>query len=743
MLLQLGIFLVTLSGLVFEIALTRIFSAGLWYHFAFVAISVALLGWGLGGFAVHLLKKVATPTLDRAALVTALYGASIPLALWLILKDPLHPDRLSFYFAVTVAPFFLAGMALSIVFDLYRHDAGRLYFADLLGAALGALGVTLLLAWLGGEATVLVAALAPFAAAACLSRRVAPLAAVGLLATGGLLVQHRSAGLFRVHGAVTKGMYRHMAEDPKLKIDLTGWNSYSRIDVVRGFPPPFLGRFYIDSDAWTNIHYWDGTVESLDYMKPWYRALPFKLAPKAKTLVIGPGGGADVLVALASGAESVTAAEMNPLILEFVRHYGAEAGNLYDHPRVEAILTEGRNFVARTDRRFDVIFLGFVDSWAAVASGGLSLSENYLYTTEAFKDYVDHLTDRGMLVIMRWDPDVPRLVTNSVALLGAEEAGKRMAVLMENTGHGEDPPQMTFILKKAPFTEAEKAEVRSWGGRRVVFPGDAEEPYASLLSGRKTLEAFAAEANARVDPVFDDRPFFFARQKPWGPPPQMMKAFREILLPIFALLVLFAAFGKPKGEPFAPFAGSVAYFSSLGLGFIAVELALLQHLTLLLGHPIFTLSVLLFTLLAASGAGSRVSARFAPSRACALVAGLGGLYAIALPAVVPMLLPLPLSARLALAVVLVAPLGFVMGVPFPRGLSLVGHGPFAAPPFYWGLNGVLSVAGSVGTVLVALTLGFRAAMLAGCACYAVAALAAPVLERRAARPEPTELQATA
>ena len=166
-------------------------------------------------------------------------------------------------------------------------------------------------------------------------------------------------------------------------------------------------------------------------MRDWYRALPFRFKPDGETLVIGPGGGSDVIVALGSGSRKVTAVELNPLMLEFVRHYGERAGNLYDRPDVEVIQSEGRNFISRTDRKFDVIFLGFVDTWASVASGGLSLSENYLYTTQALEAYYDHLTDDGMLAIMRWEIDVPRLVSNSVALLGVEEASKRIVALLE------------------------------------------------------------------------------------------------------------------------------------------------------------------------------------------------------------------------------------------------------------------------------------------------------------------------
>jgi len=740
--LPIGIFLIALSGLMLEIALTRIFSATIWYHYAFVAISVALLGWGLGGFALHLLRRRVAFSLERAGLLALLYALSIPVGLWLIVRVPVRPQLITFYFVVSLVPFLLAGMSLAMVFTLRRERAGRLYRADLVGASVGALAVTALLSWLGGENAVLALAIAPAAAAACLSTRLRiPAALVALGLVGAVLVNERT-GSFSVRSAPTKAMYRQLVQRPGTKLVLTGWNAYSRIDAVTGFESPYLARLYIDSDAETNVLEWDGRLESVAEKRGWYRALPFRVVPeRPRTLVIGPGGGSDVLVALAAGSERVTAVEMNPLMLRFVRHFGARAGNLYDHPKVEAVLSEGRTFVRRTDRRFDVILLGFVDSWAAVASGGLSLSENHLYTVEAFRDYYEHLTPAGALVILRWDVDIPRLVSNTVALLGPREAGGRIAVLLESEGKGEYPPQMIFILKKRPFTAEETQRMASWeGARAVIVPGEhVEEPYASLFSGRLGFNDYIARASSRVDPVTDDRPFFFARAKPWGLPRPMRVAFLPIVALCALILLLLILLGKPKGEPTPPYAASVVYFAGLGLGFIAVELALLQHLTLLLGHPIFTLSILLFALLAAGGLGSGASGRLAPGAACLAVSTLAALFALLLPRLVPVLLPLPLGARIVVAVLLVAPLGFLMGMPFPRGLQVTGRGPFPPPPFYWGLNGVFSVVGSMATMATAVVAGFTWAMLAGAAFYLVAALSSRALIRAAAPPESTAL----
>ena len=746
MLTRISVFLITLSGLVLEVGLTRIYSASIWYHFAFVAISVALLGWGLGGFAVHLLKRARRLSTNTAALVTLLYAGAIPLCLWLLAKFPFEMDRLPLYFLAPLLPFFLAGMALSILFDIHRTSAGSLYFADLLGAALGAILVTLLLHTLGGEAALLAATIAPAVAALCLSfapeqttsreppnrvglfpRTIRLLAlAVVVLAAVAVFSTVRY-GTFRVVPGTIKAMRRQMDANPGSRLTQTGWNSYSRIDAVEGVAARHLARLYIDSDAWTSIYEWDGRIESARDLRDSYRALPFRLAPNAETLVIGPGGGADVVAALASGSRKVTAVELNPLMLRFVRSYGARAGNIYDRPDVETIQSEGRSFISRSNRKFDIIFLGFVDSWASVASGGLSLSENYLYTSEAFRAYYDHLTDNGILVILRWDADIPRLVSNSVATLGADAASKRIVTLLEKQNAPNEPKQMLFMLRKHPFTSAETAEIseRWTQAEPVILPGGPAPPLiGEVLQGSKTLAEYEAASPQFVGPVWDDSPFYFATERPYRMPGTIAgPLFKWLLGPSVALLALFAIFGRPRRAAIGPYAGSLIYFAALGFGFIAVELALLQNLTLLLGHPIFTLSVLLFTLLAMGGIGSALSPRVSMRVACLSVAAIGAVEALALPRLVPLLLPLPLWARIAIAIALIAPLGFGMGMPFPRGLRETGRGSLPAPPFYWGLNGIMSVIGSVTTVFVALMTGFQAAMLMGSACYVLAALA--------------------
>ena len=388
MAIYLGVFLVTLSGLMFEIGLTRIYSATIWYHFAFVAISVALLGWGLGGLALHLLEAVDPPTLEQAAVLSALYAAEPSRsALWLIVRS----RSSSIGSSSTSSPRCCRSSS----------PAWRCPWSSTCGARSrrrstsptcsaprsGALVVTLLLQAFGGETTVLVAAVAPLVAGACV---LAPAAGAagdrrrGRARRRGLTNEQH--GLFHVDAAEQGHVPAHGRAAAARRSRRRAGTRTRASTRSTGFEPPYLARLYIDSDAWTNVLQWDGDSRACGDYRTWYRALPFKLVQAARRRsIIGPGGGSDVLVALAAGSKKVTAVELNPLMLKLRPPLRRARGQLYDRPDVEVVQSEGRTFISRTDRRFDVILLGFVDSWASVASGGLSLSENHLYTIEGFR----------------------------------------------------------------------------------------------------------------------------------------------------------------------------------------------------------------------------------------------------------------------------------------------------------------------------------------------------------------------
>ena len=740
-----SVFMLSAAGLMFELTLTRIFSATIWYHYAFVAISVALFGWGLGGFLVYIIRLTRFKHLEKSIIVVAsiAFSLALPFFLFEILSHPFTPEKLPFYFLLSVLPFLAGGGALSLAFEIHGRHVNQLYFADLIGAALGTLLAPLAIGLLNAETAVLATAILPSLAALMLSlalrkevhRIFAAAAAVCLLFNVVLSCVNYSTGKLAIRDAPNKALYKLLKDHPEARVESDRWNAYSRITAVRTFDKMHLARLFIDSDAETNVLKWDGSAAGLTESRDWFRAFPFRLAPEPRVLVIGPGGGADMVLSIVAGSPSVTAVEMNPLIIDAVRRFGAEAGNLYDHPKVKLVLDEGRNFIQRTPERFDLIILGFVDSWASVAGGGLSLTENYLYTRDALEAYWDHLTDRGALVIVRWPVDVPRLTANTVEFLSArgmpiQEIGKHLLAASEHKAREAEPVETVFMLSRSVLSESTvDTLLAGHPDAQIIYgPGrKSERPYSELFDGRMNFEQFTDGFKTMATPVRDDRPFYFAQDKPWGIPAFVMRLLRipVAAVVVFAFLLLAAArfLGLRVPGPKA-----VLYFSALGAGFIMCEVAMIQRLILLLGHPIYTFVVILFAFLLGGGLGSLFAKRFATERIkdalkwiIIRVILLTVLGAFALPKLVHAAIPLDLTLRIIVAGALALPMGFLMGMPFPLGLRMSAQDPNGAPlSALWGLNGVASVVGSLAGMVLAIVAGFTWVFLASALCYAVA-----------------------
>ena len=745
-----AVLMLSASGLMFELTLTRVFSATIWYHYTFVAISVALFGWGLGGFLVYLLQlgrlgKIVQPVLVLLCLMLAV---SLPLFPWGILRYPFTPERLNFYVAMGLLPFITGGAALSLAFEAYGSDSNRLYFADLIGAAAGTLLVPLIISGLGAETAILATAVLPAIAAILLSMGKGPANLRGWTAVGvvaavgaiGLTAWNYRTQALTIRDAPNKALYKLLRDKPQARISSDRWNSYSRITSVINFDEHHLARLFIDSDAETSILRWDGDAASMPNARDWFRAFPFRLADEPRVLVIGPGGGTDVIMGICNGSPMVTAVEMNPLIIDAVNQWGAQVGNLYSHPKVKLVMDEGRNFIQRTDEKFDVIMLGFVDSWASVSSGGLSLTENYLYTQNALEAYYDHLTDRGTLAIIRWPSDVPRLVSNSIHLLtqrgmSMADAGKHVLAVSQWQPKGDEPVETVFMLTKSPLDSPTVDKLLAGHQNPyIVCAADrpCAAPYDKLLNGQMTFEEYTNAFDKLATPVDDNHPFYFATEKPHGIPRFVSYLFRLPILAVIGFTVLLLAGSWLVGFR-TPGPRTIVYFGSLGIGFIVCEIALMQKLILLLGHPIYTLVVILFTLLTASALGSLFARTFTLENirrvlgvVIPIIIVMVVLAAFALSPLVQALLFLPLTLRIVVTAALVFPFGFCMGMPFPLGLRKNAQRTDGPPvSALWGINGVASVIGSIGAAVLAVAAGFTVVFLAGAACYAVAWAARP------------------
>jgi hypothetical protein len=745
-----GIFLTALSGLVLEVSITRIFSAAIWYHFAFVAVSVALVGLGASGLVIqHGVKKLKGKWAEDLTIFSA-WGITIFIPITLFVMHALASQviYLPLFMILFSVPFFFIGIIISAAFSAFGSVAGRLYSADLVGASAGALLVVLFLVLAGGEgATLIVGLIAAigatiFSSIAKKTRKLVVSSIFVAFAISLILVNYATQ-VFAIPTDPTaqKDLPIYLREHPGSKIVKTQWNSFSRIDVVEGgnASEGLVAKVFIDGGAGTNIISWDGNTESRQELSTWMQYLPFKMMQDPKVLVIGSGGGRDVVAALVSGSKDVTSVEINPIIYETVKSYGDRAGNVYSHEYVRSHVDEGRSFITRSSEKYDIIYVPFVDTWASVSSGGLSVSENFLYTVEGFQQYYDHLTDRGKIVTVRWLIDAPRFITTYAKLL--EQNGvpqdqlHRHLIMVTSDSYTQDPSVTMVVFSKSPFRDDEikffSESFSQYDYKPILIPGQImREPYPALLKGEIQLEQFYDLFETKVYPVTDDNPYFLSFEKPL---PSAVEALLYAGIGIVAifLLIPFAWIRRGGGgggteKSKLRIATVIPYFAALGMGFILIELALLQKLILLLGNPTMTFAILLFTLLLSSGSGSLVSSRIAKNNMKNLVfvitgiAALGIFYVVFLPPIIYSTIAEPFEAKAAVSIAILAPIGFLMGMPFPTGIRLLkAHRPEYIP-WMWAINGAFSVVGAVLAIALGIMYGSSEAMILGILIYLIA-----------------------
>jgi hypothetical protein len=527
----------------------------------------------------------------------------------------------------------------------------------------------------------------------------------------------------------------------------------------------------IDSAASTPILRFSGNLAQVDYLRYELTALAYRMWRQTAAtpvepftaLVIGPGGGRDLLSALVYGAGRIDGVEINPIIANDVMRgaFADYSGHIYSHPKVHVSVDDGRSYVRRSGDRYDVIQASLVDTWAATAAGAYTLSENSLYTVEAFTDYFDHLTDRGTLTITRWVFDGLRLVSlaqEACARRGCDAADRLAIVQYDKVA--------TFLFKKQPFTPAETAAVRHAAGEMgftVLYAPDDRfgdrgaairaagvprerkwttdpDDYARLILAPDRF-AFYEGYNLDVRPTTDNRPFFFHTTRLRD---QFEVAFGRTMLFGNGLSALLTLIGISAGlvilfiiGPLAltgrELLGSgwprwLAYFGCLGAGFMLVEVALLQRFVLLLGHPVYSLTVTLFSLLLGTGAGSYLSRTFADDQVRPrLVRALLGIIVVAaigilvLPPLITAVIQTPRAARVVLAILILVPAGALMGIALPAGVRLLSARQPSLVPWAWGMNGALSVMGATLAVFIAMNWGFSVTLMTGAFVYLLAA----------------------
>ncbi len=761
-----GVACIAAAILMIELALTRIFSVTMYYHFAFLAISIALFGLSASGVYVYL-RRTAFERQSTAALLTshalAFAGVTV-LALAALVRVRVglnysHENlaKMIAIYALAALPFFTGGAVISLAITRLKQHVNIVYGADLLGAAAGCLLLLPLLNRFGAPGVVLLASLLGGMAALLFSTGKAA-ARTAMLA--GLVVG--IPGSLQLLGSAPFDVSNTKGHDGDIVL-FSKWNSFSRVAVydrshgdwslsTRYTGPTPQSRFMdIDSAASTPIVEFDGDLSKVEYLRYELTGLAYHLmdAPSHgspsgfSALVIGPGGGRDLLTALLFGATRVDGVEVNPIIADDVMlgRFREFSGSIYERPGVNVVIDDGRSVIRRSSERYDVIQASLVDTWAATAAGAYTLTENTLYTTEAFEDYYDHLADRGLLTITRWVFDGLRLVSLAQAACESRgcDAASHLAVIQQDN-------VATFLFKKTPFSTDDVARLYSTSqqlGFSVLYaPGQTsvENDYARLILA-PDRGAFYEQYHHDVSPTTDDRPFFFhttkirdqfqtafGRSMLFGNGLSALMTLMAISATFVALFVVGPLFLSSRELHGSGWPRWLAYFGMLGAGFMLIEVALLQRFVLLLGHPVYSLTVTLFSVLLGTGIGSIASRYFDATRLRRTtqlvilgVVGVALLGVVALPAIIRTAITAGHEARIALTVLMILPAGILMGIPLPAGVRLMTARHAALVPWAWGMNGALSVIGATLAVFVAMNWGFSVTLMIGAAVYLAAA----------------------
>jgi hypothetical protein len=795
-----SIALLSAAVLGYEILLMRLLSIIQWHHFAYMIISVALLGYGASGalvsLAQHKLKQRFSYVFVTCAVLfgicavgSFLLAQRVPFNPLEFLWDPRQPYYLLLIYLLLFLPFFFAANCICLTFSVFRDHIHRIYSFDILGAGAGSLGIVAALFVFSplGALKLLGAAGFAVAALACVECKLRPRWLPALLALGAVLIPLAWPGdLSELRLSPYKGLSQALQVKDARIIEQVS-SPLALITVVEsplipfrhapglslnasGEPPPQLGIFS-DGDSMSALNRFEQRRETLSYLDYLTSALPYHLFDNPRVLVLGAGAGTDVLQGIYHRAKQIDAVELNPQVVDLVQHrFAGFSGKPYSAPGVRVFVAEARGFVAASREQYDLIQVALVDAFGASSAGLYALSESYLYTIEAFQDYLRHLKSGGMLALTRWVTLPPRdslkLFATAVAALerdGVSQPGKRLALIR-------GWKTSTLLVKNGEFSESEIAAIKTFCRARSFdveyYPGISESEanrynvleQSYYFEGAQALlgtqrQDFLERYKFDVTPTSDDKPYFFHFFKwrvlpeflslkdrgglpllEWGYPLLVATLAQALLASLVLLIVPLWVMELRREKTAAPAVSRLRvgwYFLAVGFAFMFIEIAFIQKFILFLSHPIYAVAVVLCAFLIFAGLGSRFSRRVVQKNqtmpfwpvvwvvfAICLVAVV---YLAALPVLFKQFIGLPDAARITISVALIAPLAFPMGMPFPLGLGFVAGHSEQLVPWAWGINACASVVGAILATLLAIHLGFTLVVVMALGFYVLAA----------------------
>jgi hypothetical protein len=758
--------MVTLATLMFEVLLTRIFSVTMWYHYAFVAVSVAMFGMTVGAIIVYLLPNYFTQQKSKyhLALNCLLFSLFIIVSFLIHISIPflIHKSiggliRIALIYVVISIPFIFSGICVTLALTKFPANVSKLYTADLAGAALGCILLIFILNITDAPTAVFVVAfLASVGGMFFLSdvdSRTLRTVCVTWCILLGIFAAFQTYLVFKESPLLRLKWVKGQFEAPSL---YEKWNSFSRVRVYGNMAVPEtpsgwglssayannrkIKQLYmdIDANAATLLTAFDGDLTALDHLKYDVTNVAHYISPNSKVLVIGTGGGRDILSALVFNQKSVLGVEINQQIIDAVNiRFGNFTGHLDRDPRVKFINDEARSYIARSSDQFDIIQVSLIDTWAATAAGAFVLTENSLYTLEGWQIFLKHLTQNGVLSFSRWyyrdgPGEIYRLTSlasKSLMQLGINNPRNHMIIVRHLVSSKGDVPDGvgTLLVNKTPFSSEDLSIIEDVAQRLrfdvVLSPRAAMDTTLSTIASGKNLDQFVAKFPMNISAPSDDNPFFFHllrvgdtfgildKLPERGPiRSNMMAVFILYILFIVVVLLTLICIVLPlvlttKKIDLQNSLPYFIYFSAIGLGFMLIEISLMQKLIIFLGHPTYSLSVVLFALLLSSSLGSYSTQKTQSlSRLLMLLVALV-VFEFLAPIVIRHFGSATTSVRIIISVLLLFPLGFFMGMAFPLGMKFASEKSTKLTPWLWGINGAMSVCASVLAVVIALNWG--------------------------------------
>lgn len=784
-----GLFMVTFATLMYEILLTRIFSVTMWYHFAFMAISVAMFGMTVGAILVYVFPNYFTQEQARhhLAFSSLLFSIAIVISFLTQLSIPFVFEKsivalysMALTYVVISVPFVFSGICVCLALTKFPRHVSKLYAADLGGAALGCVLLIYTLKITDGPTAVIVVAFfasigAVFFAA---DRRRNKLMWIALI-TSFLLASFSVAHTVLVHKQFPLLRLVWVKGNRESRPLYEKWNSFSRIRVW-GDPdkpekavgwstsPAYpsdrkIKRLHmnIDASAYTPLIAFDGNLDNLEHLKYDLVNLAHYIRPDSKVFVVGPGGGRDILSALIFKQKSVVGVEINEDIIDVVnQRFGDFTGHLDRDPRVTFINDEARSYVARQPDRFDIIQVSLIDTWAATASGAFVLTENSLYTVEAWKIFLEHLTPNGILTFSRWyfrdrPGEVYRLTSlasASLMRLGVRNPREHIIIVRCMGKEMQDAPDGigTILVSKEPFSNRDLDAIERIARKMqfdiVLTPRfSLDSTFVTIASGRD-LDKFTRSFALNIAAPTDDSPFFFHmlrlrnmfNRELWNQGMVTVNLRAVFILGTLLIIVVGLTFScivvplilTTKKAVLKGTLPLFIFFMAIGFGFMFVEISQMQRLIVFLGHPTYGLSVVLFTLLLSSGLGSYSTEKISnPGMRGSAIVRL--LFLLCMIIIFGILTPYALRSfqastttlRIFVAIGMLFPLGLFMGMPFPLGMKMASTRSTSLTPWLWGINGAASVCASVLAVAIALSSSISTTFWSGLSCYLVAFIA--------------------